>query len=729
MKPPEAGMRRGEEKARAGAGAGVRPSGLGLLDLPVSSVPGVGPGLRSALAALGIESVGDLLTHFPRRYIDRSQIRPISALKEGEEPTVVATVRSAGRRALRGGRTLVEVVVGDGTGYLSLVWFNQDWPLERLKPGFTAAFSGRVRRAFGRLQMVNPSYDLLEEGGEPVHTGRLVPVHPATSRLSPPRVRRIVWRALNAFSRRIPDPLPRELSEKYGLPTLGDALWGIHFPSEPQAMERARARLVYEELLTLEVGLALKKKAEEEVEGIAHLPRGPLVDAFLRHLPFELTRAQRRAMEEIAQDMSRPRPMHRLLQGEVGSGKTAVAAFACALAVQGGYQAAVMAPTEVLAEQHHRVFSSLLQAGAPGENPSLFDPPEAPRIALLTSSLPPSKREEVRRAAAEGRVDVVVGTHALIQEGVGFARLGLVVIDEQHRFGVHQRVKLKEKGERPDVLIMTATPIPRTLALTLYGDLDVSILDELPPGRKPVKTLVFPSSEIGREKAFKLLLGEVEQGRRAYVVCPLVEESPDLEAKAVEEEAERLKSGLLRGLRVGLLHGRMRPQEKQATMEAFRKGEIQVLVATTVIEVGVDVPEATVMLVEDAERFGLSQLHQLRGRVGRGEAPGYFLLLADPKVPEAQRRLKAVARISDGFRLAEEDLRIRGEGELFGPRQSGVPDLKLARLVEDAEWVLRARRDAFELVERDPHLRSHPLLREAVARRFRGLDVSWLGHG
>jgi ATP-dependent DNA helicase RecG len=520
------------------------------------------------------------------------------------------------------------------------------------------------------------------------------------------------------------------------------AFSSIHFPETVEEVAPARRRLVYDELFRLELALALQKRhLMEHSVGIAHQPSGELADKFLAGLPYQLTGAQRRVMGEIEADLRAGHPMHRLLQGEVGSGKTVVAVATLLRGIEGGWQGALMAPTEVLAEQHYLGVRGLL--GDAGLSPglggshlgmeSLFSGEQdgpAVHVALLTGSTatsnynPDITRAQLQADIVSGQVDLVVGTHALIQEGVGFSRLGVAVVDEQHRFGVAQRVLLKEKAEvaEPDVLIMTATPIPRTLSMTLYGDLDVSVIDEMPPGRTPVKTRLL--SRVEEETSWRLIRDEAAQGRQAFVVCPLVEDSPKVEAASATAEHERL-SALFPDLEVGLIHGQMRSQDKEDVMASFRADEIDVLVSTTVIEVGIDVPNATVMVVEDAHRFGLSQLHQLRGRVGRGEHPGFCLLLADPGTDEGTQRLTAMVGTNDGFRLAEEDLRIRGQGTVFGTRQSGVKDLRLADILSDFDVLVAARRDAFALVDGDPELLGHPELREEVAAML-GDEVGWL---
>ncbi|MGQ9476612.1 MAG: ATP-dependent DNA helicase RecG [Actinomycetota bacterium] len=686
------------------------------LHRPVTAVRGVGSNLLRQLRTLEIETVEDLLYHFPRRYLDRRRISRISEVRIGEEATVVGRVRSTELRHPDPRRSVLSVALYDGTAYLYGVWFNQPYQADRLTPGTEAVFSGKVQYRFGRLQMVNPAYDILQESGEvgarTVHTARIIPLHPATQKLSAGMLRRLVMRALDQYGD-LPDPVPYELRRRHAYPHRSQALREMHFPSSLGRLNRARQRMAYEELFLMQVALALKRyHLREETQGVAHSPPGALVRRLLEALPFRLTASQERAFQEITRDMVSPRPMNRLLQGEVGSGKTVVALLALLLTREGGHQGVFMAPTEILAEQHFRNLVHLL-------------PPELQlRVELLTGSTPPARRREILRAASAGELDILVGTHALIQNDVEFRDLGLVVVDEQHRFGLRQRILLKEKGAHPDTLIMTATPIPRTLSLTLYGDLEVSVLRELPAGRAGTRTLVLSPER--REEAYRLMEEELEKGRQAFVVCSLVDPSPAVEAKAAEKEAEELRKHFP-GRRVGLLHGQLGKAEKDAAMDSFRRGEVDILVSTTVIEVGIDVPNATVMLVEDADRFGLSQLHQLRGRVGRGEHPAHCVFIFGGGTEEAERRMKAIAETSDGFKLAEADLEIRGEGSLFGTRQSGLSDLRVARLTKDYHILLSAREDATALVEEDPHLErpQHLFLRREVQERY-GESLTWL---
>lgn len=701
-----------------------------------------GPPAHEALAeGLGIRTVGQLLHHYPRRYIDRSGVARIGELRKGQEAAVIGRVRAVEARAAR--RTprmaVVTVRISDGTGYLDLLFFNQPWIARAYRPGYEVAAWGIVQRRGARLQLVNQEVEILRGGGaDLVHTGRITPIHRATEGVSPRTIRELIHRALERLPR-IPDPLSPGILHGEGLLELDAALRAIHFPASERERARAEQRLKFDELFMLELGVAFRKhRVQAEAVGISHEPDPGFLRRFLRSLPFEPTEAQRRAMEAIQAAMARPAPMNVLLQGDVGSGKTLVALHAALVAIASGHQAAIMAPTEVLAGQHARSVAELLGpigavpylevAEGPQGQPSLFERGSTTlAYALLSAAVTGKDRIRTLEGIARGEVDLVIGTHALVQEGVRFADLSLAVIDEQHRFGVHQRMALKGKGASPDVLIMTATPIPRSLALTYYGDLDVVLLDEMPRGRKPVRTIL-ARTEREREEAYELVRREVRAGRQAFVVCAAIDEANRTEVRAAEAEARRLAEEVFPDLSLALLHGRMRPAEKERVMEAFRTGARDVLISTTVVEVGVDVPNATVMLVENAERFGLAQLHQLRGRIGRGEHPGTCVLFdGSGGRDEATARLDALARTADGFELADEDLRLRGEGTLFDVRQSGMPDLKLVRLTEDLELLKRARARAFALIEQDPTLARHPELLAELRRRFAG-SIDWLFH-
>ncbi len=682
-----------------------------LAGIDVERIKGLSGKRGEKLRKAGIVTVADLLLHVPRRYVDRSRTLPLSDVPLDEEVTVVGTVKKVSVRRPRRGLVIIEATIYDQTGLLKAVWVNQAFRERQLAVGTEVALSGTLTRFRGSLQMQSPDADVLDRPSESLVTGRIMPVHPTVGGIGPGYLRRAIHSAL-LKARPMPDPIPLEMRDRLGLLDRDTAIGDIHFPDQIEAAEAARSRLVFDELFRLEIALAVRKHRQiDQAEGIPHDGDGSLVAAFLEALPYEMTGAQSRAIAEIQRDMAAPHPMHRLLQGEVGSGKTVVAMAALLTAVQGGFQGAVMAPTEVLADQHHIGLAPLAEL-------------VGVRMALLTGSS--SGRDETLEAVADGTVDVVVGTHALIQEGVVFSNLGVAVVDEQHRFGVHQRVELRDKaaGRQPDMLIMTATPIPRTLSMTLYGDLDVTVLDEMPPGRVPSRTEAMSSDPAALERVYSIIRSEVGEGRQAFVVCPLVEDSPKLQAASATAEHERL-SAILSDLRVELLHGQMKSADKESVMTRMRAGEIDVLVATTVIEVGIDIPNATVMVIEDADRFGLSQLHQLRGRVGRGEHPGRCLLVADPTTPEGEQRIAAMVQTTDGFRLAEEDLRIRGQGTVFGARQSGIADLKLADILADMDTLIVARREAFDLVAHDPELRDHgPIADETEA--LLGGSEDWL---
>ena len=690
-----------------------------VLDQPVTFLKGVGPANASHLRKLGVSTIRDLLYLFPHRHLDYRTFKRIKDLTDGELETVMGTVwqvktNKAYSRAL----DVVSAIIADETGTMEAIWFNRRYLASYLVAGTPVVLSGRVEYHLGRPRLKSPDWELLQRE-DLVHTGRLVPVYPLTEGLNGRWLRLLVKRAVDSFASQMVDHLPSDLRAEADLLDLPSAVSQMHFPDSDTLLRQAQRRLAFDELFTIQLGVLLKRR--EWRQG----PPGPklevlpaLVGGFVERLPFQLTGAQLRVIEEILGDMPGPPPMVRLLQGEVGSGKTVVATVAMLVAVANGYQAVLMAPTEILAEQHYRTIFRLLEST--GWQMPVGDGTRPPTVCLLMGSS--KKKGDLYDQIAGGQVDIVVGTHALIQEGLGFHRLGLAVVDEQHRFGVEQRAALRQKGYNPHLLVMTATPIPRTLALTLYGDMDLSVIDELPPGRQQVRTHVVKPSQ--REKAYAFVRQQVQQGYQAFIICPLVEESDKIAARAATAEYERLKTEVFPDLKLGLLHGRLKPAEKDAVMQEFRRGESNVLVATSVVEVGIDVPNATVMLVEGADRFGLAQLHQFRGRVGRGAAKSYCLLLADSPSAEAQQRLGVLASTHDGFALAEEDLRLRGPGEFFGTRQSGLPDLKVARL-SDAAMVGQVREAAEKLFERDPRLEmpEHRLLAEKVTRAW-GAEVS-----
>lgn len=680
-----------------------------LSQIPVDRVKGLGGDkFGGRLKKGGISSVMDLLFHFPRRTIDRTKKPPFSEMPLGQEVTAIGVVTNVAVRRTRNRMAIVEVTLTDGESLLAVTFFNQAFRARQLPEGTEVAISGDVDRVRGRLKMKPKAVDVLSGASEALATGRVVPMYPSVNKVGPTTLRRSMHNALSR-SRPIADPIPDELLESLGLISRDQAFADIHFPEEKIDEDPARRRLAFDELFRLELALAIRKHQQlAQFKGVSHDLDGGLVQAFIDSLPYSLTGAQERSIIEIQADLASPHPMHRLLQGEVGSGKTVVALAALLTAVQGGYQGAVMAPTEVLAEQHYLGMKPLCdQVGV--------------RMGLLTGSS--ADRKEALAAISNGTLDVVVGTHALIQEGVEFASLAMAVIDEQHRFGVHQRVLLREKGADfdPDLLIMTATPIPRTLAMTAYGDLDVTELDEMPPGRSPVDTRLLASKD--EATAWSAIEMEVGAGRQAFVVCPLVSESEAIEAASAVDEHARLTK-VFPHMRVGLLHGQMSSSDKETIMSQMRSGDIDVLVATTVIEVGIDVPNATVMVIQDAQRFGLSQLHQLRGRVGRGQFAGSCIALSDApwavdkegKIAnrDGKERMEAFASSTDGFVLAEADLRIRKQGTVLGARQSGMPDLSLADILEDRDLLTVAREEAFAMVADDPDLSQHTELRDEL---------------
>jgi ATP-dependent DNA helicase RecG len=677
------------------------------LETEVQYVKGVGTKLAQVLSKLNIYTLGDLLFHLPRRYEDRRQFRKIAHARAGDAVTVsgkLVTVDNVKVRNL----TLTKAYLDDGSGVLELVWYNQPYmkdTLNKLRNSQIVAY-GIIKESPYGLQMETPEWEDLPDGADPdslLSVNRIVPIYPLTEGIRQKRMRQIIWNAVQ-YAHLAPEILPRSVRERLGLMPIQQAIAQIHFPDSEQAIDPARQRLVFEEFFLMQLGVGMQRQRTRQERGIAmRIDADRLNEMLHRLVPFDLTNAQKRVIREIWSDMAQPHPMNRLLQGDVGSGKTIVAAAAILAAVDNQYQAAIMAPTEILAEQHyinlHRLFHPL-----------------GISVELLVGRLSNKQRQQARERIATGRGMVAVGTHALIQEGVSFARLGLAIIDEQHRFGVLQRAALRDKGVMPHVLVMTATPIPRTLTLTLYGELDVSIIDELPPGRKPVRTHWKTPEE--RLKVYEGVRKLVEQGRQAYVICPLIDESDKLQVRAAEQMAEHLQKDVFPDLRVGLLHGRMKPAEKEAVMDAFRAGELDILVSTTVIEVGVDVPNAAAIVIEDADRFGLAQLHQLRGRVGRSEHQSYCVLIANPKSDDGQRRMDIMTRTNNGFLIAEEDLRIRGPGEIYGTRQSGMPSFRVADLVKDMRLLEVARQEAFHLLESDPDLSrpEHAALLEAVDR-------------
>jgi len=712
-----------KKKPRVRAATGRRKRKEAELDAPITVIKGITPNVADRFAKLNVRVVHDLLRFFPRRYVDYSQTKPISELVEGEEQTVIGTIWEA-KVATLGSRRGTEATIADETGTIRAVWFNQPYLAKSFRTNSRIVLAGSVGLFRGNKVFESPEWELLKDT-ELIHTGRLVPIYPLTQGLYPRQVRKWTKQAVDGYAWQLDDFLPADIKARCELLDLPEAIAQIHFPDDRATAVRARERLAFDELLLLQLGvLARKRDWKEGQPGNAFHVAPDIVSRFLGCLPFELTQAQERVLKEVLADITQPKAMSRLLQGEVGSGKTVIATLAVLIAAANGYQGAIMAPTEILAEQHFtNICGYLAQIGSeerhdePGEGAVRTYTGFLPRpltVALLIGSLGRSEKAGLQRKIAQGEVDIVIGTHALIQKEVEFSKLGLAVIDEQHRFGVLQRSALRQKGFNPHVLVMTATPIPRTMALTLYGDLDLSTIDELPPGRQVVKTKCVEVHD--RAKAYTFLHRQVLNGRQAFIVCPLVEESETLEAKAATTEYERLSREVFPDLKLGLLHGQMPGSDKEQVMRHFRAGDFDILVSTSVVEVGIDVPRASVMLVEGAERFGLSQLHQFRGRVGRDKEQGYCMLIPEKLSPEARERLLLMEKVHDGFVLAEKDLEIRGPGEFFGTHQSGLPDLKLARL-SDLESLQLTRQEAISLFQSDPTLKraEHRLLRKQLS--------------
>ena len=665
----------------------------------IQYVKGVGPKRAELFKRLGINTVEDALTHLPRRYEDRGNLKKISQIKYGEIETISGIVKAAGINVTTRKRMKIfELVVGDGTGIITAKWFNQPYMKNVFKIGQKVILNGKVKMnnyyGYG-AEIDNPEYEIIDDDSDVLlHTGRIVPIYPETSGITSRQIRVIIKTILDAHQSHINDYLSSDIIEQNRLMPLFTVFSEIHFPEVEKDIallnsgrSEMHRRLAFDEFFFLELGLALRKKDMEKEKRDALKINGELTKQLIDSLPFKLTSAQVRVIEEIKNDLMSPHPMNRLVQGDVGCGKTVVALSAMLMAIENGFQTAIMAPTEILAEQHYLNIKSLIN------KLSL-------KVVLLTSS---RKDKEDIKAVEDGEANIVIGTHALIQDDIRFKRLGLAVVDEQHKFGVMQRGAIKKKGYNPDILIMTATPIPRTLAMSVYGDLDISVIDELPPNRMPIKTMKFYKSH--RPEAFKLVKKEILQGRQCYVIYPLIEESEKVDLKAATEMAEHLKKDIFPEYNLGLLHGRIKTEEKEKIMKDFKEGLINILVSTTVIEVGIDVPNASVMLIEHAERFGLAQLHQLRGRVGRGQYQSYCFLMAEyPLSDDAKRRLDIMVKTNNGFDIAEEDLNIRGPGEFFGTRQSGLPELKNANILRDVKILEAARREAFDLIKKDPVL-------------------------
>lgn len=681
-------------------------SGQGL-ESPITTVRGISTALATKFGKLGVKNVRDLLYFFPHRHLDYSQIKQISQLTEGDEQTIMANIWQAQVTRL-GYRQGTEAIVGDETGNMRVVWFNQPYLAKKLLTNARIVLSGRVSLFKGRHVFESPEWEFVEDK-DLIHTGRLVPVYSLTQGLYPRQVRKLMKEVVDQWAWQVGDFLPVEMRERCHLLELPQAISQAHYPEDETIKDRARVRLAFDELFILQLGVINRKHDwQEKQPDSAFTIDKELTARFVQSLPFTLTTAQQRVLEDMLGDMQKPLPMSRLLQGEVGSGKTVVATAALLMAVANGYQGAFMAPTEILAEQHFATLCQLFSRAGSQEE-------EAPylkkysgiisrplTVALLIGDMTPSQKQELQQRLTDGGIDIAIGTHALIQKGVEFKRMGLAVVDEQHRFGVTQRAALRQKGFRPHMLVMTATPIPRTLALTLYGDLDLSVIDELPPGRQTVKTKWLKPRQ--RESAHNFIRKQVAAGNQAFIICPLIEESEAIAAQAAVVEYERLSQDVFPDLKLGLLHGRLSSEEKDKAMQRFRARELDILVSTPVVEVGIDIPNATVMLIESADRFGLSQLHQFRGRVGRGQEQSYCMLLAENPSEVARERLDVIENVQDGFVLAEEDLKMRGPGEFFGTRQSGLPDLRMAKL-SDVKILELARNEAIQLFQVDPGLK------------------------
>jgi len=669
------------------------------LNLDIQYVKGVGPKRAKLLKKLGINTVEDLLFYFPKDYENRSDILKIEDLKVGEKQTFRGYIAGSPREIKTSKVIITKVPVKDGTGVVELVWYNQPYIKNNFKIGEEYIINGKLQFKYGQLIVENPVLEKSEDFK--LNTGRIVPIYGLTEGLTQNAIRKIMFNALHDYVQEVEEFFDEEFLSEKGLMDIKNALININFPQNEAYLEQAKYRFKYQELFLLQMALFLMKRSVKGKKGIK-FERVEL-KPFLMGLPFKLTSAQIKVLKEIIADMNSHKVMNRLVQGDVGSGKTVVAACSMYIAVKNGYQVAMMAPTEILAKQHYHTLKELFR------NTDI-------KIGLLSGSISPSNKKEVLEKIKNGDYDIVVGTHALIEDNVIFNNLGFCITDEQHRFGVRQRALLTQKGENPDVLVMTATPIPRTLALILYGDLDISIIDQLPPGRKKVKTYVISSSV--RKKAYEFAMKEVKKGRQVYVVCPLIEESDKINAMSAEIVYREIYEDAFKEAKVGLLHGKMTDSDKEKVVEEFVNGKIDILVSTTVIEVGVNVPNATVMIVENAERFGLAQLHQLRGRVGRSEFQSYCILISYSNSDIAKKRLGVLAQTSDGFKIAEKDLEIRGPGEFLGLRQHGLPEFKIANIFEDIDILKTVQKDVEELLEKDPKLENHPKLKSILLNQF-----------
>lgn len=693
-----------------------------ILNTSIQYLKGIGPKRAEFYNKIGINTIEDILYYFPRRYEDRTKLIPISELKEGDTQIIKAKILGRGERHSwrRRNFNIFKLIVGDESGKVFCVWFNQPYLKDYLKVGSTLIIYGKAERYGTRLQISSPEFEVISgEADEAISVGRIIPIYTLPKGITQRAFRRLVKNILEQYLPKLNDFLPYDIRSKNDLLNLAKSLLQIHFPDDIELQKQAYKRLCFEEFFLFQVMLALRRLKKKKKQGISHRIDKELVREFVSKLPFKLTNAQEDVIAEIISDMAGPEPMQRLLQGDVGSGKTVVSVIASLIAVQGGYQVAFMAPTEILAKQHFSVISnqpppnggvSLKMTGAAGSKEM--------KVLLLKSSLSKKEKEDVYRQIRDGQVDLVIGTHALLEEGVEFRKLGLVIIDEQHKFGVGQRALLPQKGYNPDVLIMTATPIPRTLAITLYGDMDISVINELPPGRIPVKTTHFELKN--KQEAYSIAKEQAIMGHQIFIVYPVIEESFDLDITGAKKMYEELKSSEFRDFNCGLIHGRMKQEEQNGIMLKFKNKAIDVLISTTILEVGIDIPNATCIIIEHAERFGLAQLHQLRGRVGRGKVQSYCLLISDAQTEEARWRIESMVKYNDGFRIAEQDLKIRGPGEFFGSRQHGLSELKIGNPLAQMRLLKKARDEAIRVITRDAYLeqRQNRLLKEKLLQRF-----------
>ncbi len=678
------------------------------LTQPVTVLKGIGKQKAAELHQLSIDTVEDLLTHYPYRYEDRANLKPISQLSSDQLETVLGRVEAINEGFTKNGRHMLRVTLANNSGRIVLMWFNQRYLKQRFALNQRLIASGKILSGTTKQMMVT-DFEILSETDDISQFARLVPVHRASEKLSAKWIRQTIEQALRAYGGDIIDFLPQPLCQRYRLLPRSEAIAEIHFPSSWAKLNMARYRLVIEEFTLMLLELSQRVTPNKSVKGIAHQPTERLTNQFIRQLPFKLTNAQRKVILEIKSDMEKPTAMHRLVQGDVGSGKTMVALYTLLKAAEGGYQSALMAPTEILAEQHYLTLRQILA-------PLGIEP------ILLKGSLNTKEKTSALEKLANGDSQIIIGTHALIQKNVNFCNLGAIVIDEQHRFGVRDRLALENKGSQPDVLVMTATPIPRSLALTLYGDLELSVIDELPPGRKPIIT--YHITEKKRQSMYGFILQQLQAGHQVYVVCPMIEESAKIDLENAQALHQKLATEIFPQYQVGLLHGKMTATAKAEIMESFRTAHLQILVSTTVIEVGVDVPNANMMVIENAERFGLAQLHQLRGRVGRGDVQSYCILVSEAKAEDTQRRMAIMTKSNDGFAIAEEDLAIRGPGEILGIRQSGLPDFKIADLVQDIKLLERSKLLAADILNDGLENTTYDALRLEIQRRYQQKIIS-----